>query len=58
MKFSTTNPIYWGIGGMLVSYGLSKPTLERRVLAAAGLFVLAIKAAEGLSSLARTIPSK
>ena len=58
MKFPTTNPIYWGIGGMLVSYGLLKPTPERRFLAAAGLFVLAIKVAEGLSALARTISSK
>lgn len=58
MKFPTTNPIHWGIGGMLVSYGLWKPTLERRVLAGAGLFVLAVKAAEGLSWFARTISSK
>jgi hypothetical protein len=43
---------------MLVSYGLSRRTLERRILATAGLFILAVKAAEGLGALARTISSK
>jgi hypothetical protein len=58
MKFPPTNPIYWGIGGMLASYGLQKATPERRLVATAGLFLLAVKAAEGLSWLARTISSK
>lgn len=58
MRLPPTHPIYWGIGGMLVSYGLSRRTLERRILATAGLFVLAVKAAEGLGALARTISSK
>ncbi len=53
MKLAATHPVYWGIGGVLVSYGLSKPSSSGRLAATAGVLLLAVKMAEGLYWIAR-----
>lgn len=58
MKFASTNPLYWAVGGVLVSYGLLKPTLRGRLVTAAGVLILAVKVAEGLSGIVHLSPGK
>ena len=53
MKLDATNPIYWGLGGLLLCYGLTRQAPRGALAATAGVFLLAVKAAEGLSRLTR-----
>ena len=56
MTSTSTGPIHWGIGGVLVSYGLLRPTSWGRLAVTAGVFMLAVKAAEAISWVA-SLPS-
>ena len=49
MTSTSTGPIHWGIGGVLVSYGLMRPRSWGRLAATAGALMLVVKAAETLS---------
>ncbi len=49
MTTTSTGHIHWGIGGVLLSYGLSRRTSWGRLAATVGIFVLAVKAVEALS---------
>jgi len=49
MRLTSTLSIYWGIGGLLVSYGLLRPRPTGWVAATLGVLMLAAKGVEALS---------
>ena len=54
--FSATHPGFWGVGGVLVTYGLTRKTCWGRLAATAGGFILAAKVAEAMSCVAVVPP--